>query len=402
MRKIERAVVISDLHLGVRNSLFFHLNKQRFDIVMNWLISRLKELERVDELILLGDFLDLSLAPLDVLYDNLRDFFRYLSRLEDISEIYFIPGNHDHHSWIELVEQDIVIERIKSNMPLPHDTDKIPEKPTRKRYIDYFVDRKYPTDGFKDICIPYLWPKGKKRPEIFIKYPNHVRQIGEEYYFFTHGHFLEDWFTPLEFLIEAGSLEELEAFNIMWLEALDYYLGHSGRLSQEVRRVIRFYKRGEKKELNQIIDKTLEVFKNKTRIGKIGICLIKKAIKCLIWKKKDKEIITHESALRGEGFSKELERKIIWYIDKFVLDRYVAGKFGFDKSIKHPFSFIFGHTHIPFEEDENRSRFRKAIIRGEEYRLFNTGGWTITQDGIRGKGGILIIDSQKCKWIPYL
>lgn len=400
MEKIERAVVISDLHLGNENSLFFHEDQQRFINVMNWIIRQLKDLEKIDELILLGDFLDLSLAPLDVLYENLRNFFVYLSQLENIVGIYFIPGNHDHHFWIELVEQDVVIERIKSNKSLPSDTERMRERPTREKFIDYFVDRKYP-NGFKEVIIPYLWPEDKKRPEIFVKYPNHLRQIGKKHYFFTHGHFLEDLFTPLEYLIEAGCLEELEAFSIMWLEAFDYYLGHSGRLSQKVRDIVKHYKGEEKKKLDKTINEALKVFKKKTRIWKVWIWMIKKIIMCLVWKKRGEDIITHESGLRGKGFSKELEEKIRWYVDIFVLDRYIKGKHGFNKSIKHPFTFIFGHTHTPFEEDECGSRFRKTIIRDEEYKLFNTGGWTIYKEGIHGIAGILIIDSQECKWVLY-
>ena len=93
MQKIERAVVISDLHLGVEKSLFFHGDGQRFKDVMTWLNTQLKDLQKIDELILLGDFLDLSLAPLDVLYDNLRNFFGYISQLNHFGGIYFIPGN---------------------------------------------------------------------------------------------------------------------------------------------------------------------------------------------------------------------------------------------------------------------------------------------------------------------
>ena len=59
MKKIERAVIMSDLHLGVESSLFFHEDKQRFKKVMDWLVLQLKELGKIDELVLLGDFLDI-------------------------------------------------------------------------------------------------------------------------------------------------------------------------------------------------------------------------------------------------------------------------------------------------------------------------------------------------------
>lgn len=131
MKEIERAVVIPDLHLGVDDSLFFNGEKQRFKNVMSWLVSNLRNSGKIDELILLGDFLDLSLAPLDVLYKNVRDVFTGLSQLDNIKSIYFFPGNHDHHFWTELVEQNVVIERIKSNEPLPPDTDKVKGKLTR-------------------------------------------------------------------------------------------------------------------------------------------------------------------------------------------------------------------------------------------------------------------------------
>ena len=64
-----------------------------------------------------------------------------------------------------------------------------------------------------------------------------------------------------------------------------------------------------------------------------------------------------------------------------------------------PFTFVFGHTHIPIEdEDMEESR---AIVDGKAYPLLNTGGWLRTDSpGTEGgkHAGVLAIDKTGAAW----
>jgi hypothetical protein len=64
-----------------------------------------------------------------------------------------------------------------------------------------------------------------------------------------------------------------------------------------------------------------------------------------------------------------------------------------------PFTFVFGHTHIPIkDEDMERSR---AVVNSEVYPLLNTGGWLRTDGpGIAGgeNAGVLVINETGAFW----
>ncbi len=392
MKTINKAVVISDLHLGVNESLFYTQNQNRFLETMTWLTKELSELGEIDELIFLGDLFDLSLSPYDILYADAKKFFERIAILKNVKEIVFIPGNHDHHLWVEHVEKDQIVGNIK-NGKTPNEND----------YFFRLVDSKYPQANDpnvyeNDILLNYFIPASVSNPPVLsMKYANHLRQIGEKLYLFNHGHFLEDAFTPLQFLFEAVALEDLETFNLLWLEAFDYHLGHSGRLSDKVREIYHdCIINKNRDEFDKFIKDTLAYLKTKTGLGKFWIWAIKKVLNKIISKKmesKDNVDLGQESAMRFKGCSDKLKKKIEWYIKNYIINRYRTTNPRFGKNIPFPFTFVFGHTHDYFST--------QITIDNNKYDIFNTGGWTVDKDGNRRDSGILVIDGNGCVWKKY-
>lgn len=82
-------VVISDMHLGARpvnDVLRSHLVRAR---LMPWLA-------RADQVVLLGDALELRQAPIDDALDSARPFFGELGEAVGAGRVVVVPGNHDH------------------------------------------------------------------------------------------------------------------------------------------------------------------------------------------------------------------------------------------------------------------------------------------------------------------
>lgn len=92
-----RTVILSDIHLaaGYDGDL---LRRRRFRDVL------LTELEGADEIVLLGDVIELRDRPLRQALDLARPFFEHLAEAIGSSRVVLVPGNHDHQliaPWLE-------------------------------------------------------------------------------------------------------------------------------------------------------------------------------------------------------------------------------------------------------------------------------------------------------------
>jgi hypothetical protein len=127
-------------------------------------------------------------------------------------------------------------------------------------------------------------------------------------------------------------------------------------------------------------------------------------LKCFFKRKLRKISWNENSGLYKAAVDEKLIRSIEDYIRQYIVPRYQKGRekdFGLsaDLNIPMPFTFVFGHTHIPIkDEDMKKSR---AIVDGKVYPLLNTGGWLRTDGpGIEGgeNAGVLVINSSGASW----
>lgn len=92
-----RTVVLSDLHLGAGFDGDL-LRSARFREIL------LREVEGADEVVLLGDAIELRDRPLGDVLEIARPFFEQLSEAVGGGRVILVPGNHDHQviaPWLE-------------------------------------------------------------------------------------------------------------------------------------------------------------------------------------------------------------------------------------------------------------------------------------------------------------
>ena len=100
-KKKLKALVLSDLHLGKKNTLLYDNELGIRDTA----IKKFNELSNttpddefesgIEELILLGDILDLSEADDEKAYNSFKEFLEIFLKSVKVDKIVFIPGNFD-------------------------------------------------------------------------------------------------------------------------------------------------------------------------------------------------------------------------------------------------------------------------------------------------------------------
>lgn len=398
MSTVERAYALSDLHLG--NPLnYLRTGTPAFTQNLQATGDLFNALGPADEIILNGDIFELALAGHDEICRDARAFFNLLAEMNHFQRIIFVPGNHDHHFWVSQAEQVHIYGKIKTHTP----------PPGHFKYPCCFIDERFSSTDENvpcDILIQHFWPDGKSRPEFVMKYPHHLIEIpqpdGQRMpYLITHGHFLENRFKPVNYLIEPAHLEELEAFNNFWLESFNYHWGHAGRFSDNVRRIEDGYRLGEaeaREAAQKVLDEIQVNLRRKLKLNLIHSILLKWGMKLLL----KKMPLKGGSPLRNQAIDAEIKQRITDYITKYVIQRYIAGKseeyfFPGDGDIPKPFTFIFGHTHRPIAGADSP----EITIAYQKYSLANTGGWLRIEEpgAIPGAtAGVLIIDQTGTSW----
>ncbi|OQX87510.1 hypothetical protein B6D60_03725 [candidate division KSB1 bacterium 4484_87] len=400
MRIVSSAIVMSDLHLG-RELSYLDTRHPSYEQNRRNFLEILEQAGEVEELIINGDLFEVALEDWDEVCEQARAFFDVLAEVPPPQRIVYIPGNHDHHLWQSLVERYYIFSAIKEKRPLPD----------RKHYPLYFVDRKFTSTNpnhAMHMILPDLWPDKKSRPEFIIKYPHHLLGIetGKKinHYFFTHGHFLEPWFRPLNFLVEPARIDELEGFNALWLESFNYHLGHASRLSERVMAIIASYEQGyknSKKRINRILNEIFLNIRRKTQLGDIGAFLLKVAMKFVLrYFPKDRNF-----ALFQNPVDKKMLSEINTYLEKYIFQRYKPENYErlslpSPDRIPVPFTFVFGHTHRPNFAPEDMAA-SKIKLDNEEISVLNTGGWLRIDSEMQNgeNAGILLINSNGQQWL---
>ena len=92
-----RTILVSDLHLGARSGADLVRRPQFAELLA-------REVEGADEVVLLGDVLELRDRPLADVLELARPFFETLGEAVGDGRIVVVPGNHDHQllaPWLE-------------------------------------------------------------------------------------------------------------------------------------------------------------------------------------------------------------------------------------------------------------------------------------------------------------
>jgi predicted phosphodiesterase len=207
--KAKSVAVMSDIHLGAGNCV---LDQQDHLQRLNQFLG--DNAVDVDVLILNGDVCDFALATMQ---QTIASAVRFVNVLKDrFKHIVYVPGNHDHHSWLLANEVHQFLFALPNVNPLAVQRTERMYKSTFLKRISGGPDR--------DIFIAY--------PNLYWKPPATTGRT----YVFHHGHYCEDLYSIVSDTLSqafpgvAGTdLEFLEATNFGWLEFIWYQLGQAGK-----------------------------------------------------------------------------------------------------------------------------------------------------------------------------
>ena len=129
--------MISDTHLGAwtGDDLLAHA----------WAREALRpELERADEVVLLGDFVDLLFAPIEHAFERADGLVELLAHTLVGKRLVWLAGNHDHHILVRRLEALIEL-RIATGKP----DEELPERWRASFFFEAFLRRRLPRTGIE-------------------------------------------------------------------------------------------------------------------------------------------------------------------------------------------------------------------------------------------------------------
>ena len=392
-----RYVCLSDTHFGEEDSLLTNLKTASMDTdptqpspvmiqlaaCLRYLISK-NENEKKPTLILNGDILELALTTTN---EAAMVFERFIECImppgkELFDRIIFIPGNHDHHLW-ETARETQYTEYIGGiqpgeYLPIPYHTTSMFVENVPDPLSCYFLTRLTKRYGHLE----------KARVEV--AYPNFGLMQGKDQrcVIFSHGHYIEPIYRLMSFLRnlmfpdreKPQHIWDIEAENFAWIDFFWSTLGRSGEAGKDVELIYEKMQDKEafKKMLHGIVDRLAE----KYDLPGWDVATAK-IIKLTVDAAVDK-IMDTERKHTARPLSEEAEEGLWAYMNGPLMDQILIER----QHMPGDVTFVFGHTHKPFQEDMNFRGYPEWV------NVYNTGGWiveSIDPEPLHG-GAVVLVD----------
>lgn len=359
-----------------------------------------------DFLILLGDTCDFSITDYADAYQIAKAFFRLIQRDRIAKNIIYLAGNHDFDLWHTVEHQANIIHRVAEGRPARNFRWSVPG------VIDDRVDspaRGFQLPGHMSVVDPDQPPQtrvfmdyitrdengGGQPTNFYFAYPNLYFVTDRQSILFTHGHYLEQYWTVVgEWALKiAGAdldigrrldLWELVAINFPLCQFGCVGIGQAGPLTKLMREV-----------RQEMKDRRWE--RMETYLRRIDDELDRRTPYRLFnpkeWGTDLASFVVRRRILKGMK-----KFKYARYSDRFIQKPTVLERFAayFDCSraeverlnadhglgLPAPTEVVFGHTHQPIPMGDPDAP-TAVIDGGEAVRLYNTGGW-LWRDDIPG------------------
>ena len=392
-----RHVVLSDCHLGARESLLTHVDgsgaiaEGPSEVLLSFAEAMRESLrgER-PKLVLLGDALDLGLSPFG---DVSKCFLQLLDAFfpaggSDVfdREIIYVAGNHDHHLW--RMAQDNGFVTAIENGELPEDLDAVTgifgTPPHRCRLMESLLAHR-PHLAHASVRIAY--------PNWGLSDPTAGRAV-----VMHHGHYLDGTYRALSSLrgfLENGeplpaTMRQLEQENGPWIDFLWSDLGSAGDIGSEAGSLYETmlsagashdFAEGLARRITGGLHAKLGI--NPRMELKYGVTLdnlIRAGIDLTAGRAAERQRDGYGHVL-GEAQVEDLG----WYLGTPLAHQMRQELTDMPRDL----SFIFGHTHKPFQDE--------LLVDGFEVPvgIFNTGGWVLDEPTlmpVQGCAAMLVSD----------
>ncbi len=396
-----RYVCLSDMHLGAATGLLTNLRTASSEIdprepspVLQELVKCLAHIISLNErkntkptLVLNGDILELALCE-----DNqaAMTFERFIDLVmpeggEMFDRIIYNPGNHDHHLW-ETARETQYVEFLTSSPkakwgmeydPPWHTTNIFKfEKPLASYFLSNLIRRR---PNLSDRIVETAYPNfGLLSPD------------GQKAVIFSHGHLTEDMYLLMSTLKTMlfpdkkipETIWDIEAENFAWIDFFWSTLGRSGEVGKGVDCI--YEKLQDEKQLKRLLDNLAHGLAEKFDIIPWGDALEAEAFKLIF------DVV--RSAVKGlernnaDSVLGKESQKGLWRYMEVPLRQQIENEL--QAPVPTKVTFVYGHTHKPFEEDMNFNGYRDWVD------VYNSGGWvvdTVERQPLHG-GAVILID----------
>ncbi|EQA45722.1 hypothetical protein LEP1GSC050_2629 [Leptospira broomii serovar Hurstbridge str. 5399] len=431
-----RYIVVSDVHFGAYNSLLTYIEEikgapadKRFPVdalktspalkdlmeCLKTIVTSVNKGGKLPQFILLGDILELALGGMN---DAAMTFERFLecaySTKKPIfsDQILYIPGNHDHHLW-ETAREKQYVDYIGSLKPRDHIAD--------SWHTTKMVD---PDFILSDLLTGILRRNPRLREaKALIAYPNYEIQSKSKNksIILSHGNFLENIYSLMSSIqrvllpeMDTGkelraptsfwgklkrslpfqskpepnkpeSIYDLERENFAWIDFFWSTLGRSGKVGKGIGLVYDMLQ--DSKAIGRLSANVSEYLLRNLSILPLIKSIIQHALSFFL-QKIILKVGQSERGMSDSVLSDEVIQNLDVYFNTVLPNQW---KVETKREFPQKYSFIFGHTHKPFE-----SHSQELGLDSPHIPIYNTGGWVVdTIKEMRSHGGaILLIDDE--------
>jgi len=399
---------MSDLHLGAKESLLSNYDdiKLRVSDDPGEVISTLAPALRATvaaispkepvRLVLLGDVLDLGLSGMGDVSRNLLHLLNALfpsGREGDTApfagDIVYIPGNHDHHVWRMAQDEQYVglVERI-------------PPEPLKQDILQITPIAQEPSFACRLVTALMKRVPALSKSVCRVAYPNWAvrNSSGTRAVVMHHGHYLDPTYMALSRLAQwiTGSPEgprsatDIERCNGAWIDFLWSDLGSAGSIAEGADTLYNVMMDAEAShEFAGLLSKRIAAMlassigvRSDTKLpyNLTPASLISAAVDFTAGRTAESQRDGYRNVLSPDTIS-----SLLWYLANPVAQQF---KTECDK-VPDEISFIFGHTHKPFQDQIMAPPYRTLS------RIYNTGGWVLDEPTLmpcQGAAAVLVDD----------
>ena len=394
-----RYVCLSDTHFGAETSLLTNLltassdtDPARASPVLENLVACLKYLigENVSPtpkptLILNGDILELALTTENeaaMAFERFIDLVMADGR-ELFERIIYIPGNHDHHLW-ETARETQYAEYLKAQV----------------RWGEQLKTAWHATNIFTNPVPSYFLNRlVQRRPNlenltIETAYPNFglLSQDQRRAVIFHHGHFIEPIYLIMSTLKTMLFPErpmpmevwDFEAENFAWIDFFWSTLGRSGEVGKGVG--IIYEKLQDEQQTKKLLANLAKGLAEKYDLPGWGDRMEAKILEWAFNAIVDQVRALERQRDTGRVFLSGDAEEGLWSYLEGPLSLQIRREC--QATMPAKVTFVFGHTHKPFEEDMNFDGYP------EWTDVYNSGGWvvdTVEPQPLHG-GSVILVD----------
>ena len=393
-----RYVCLSDMHLGEEDSLLTNLKTASTDTdptqpspTMVQLVECLRHLILQNEkkkkptLILNGDILELALTTTN---QAAMVFERFIELImapggELFERITYIPGNHDHHLW-EVARETQYVNHIENidpgeHLDIPwHTTNMFVEddpNPVPAYFLTRLVQR-FP--NLKDFVITTAYPNFG----LFL-------EEGQKCVIFHHGHFIEPLYqlmSTLRNLIfpdreKPRQIAEIVAENFAWIDFFWSTMGRSGAAGQDIELI--YEKMQDREQFKKLLYTLADNLAKEYDLPGWDVATAK--ILKWVFSAMVNKIVGTERTQVDRPLSKDAEKGLWAYMNRSLREQILEER---KRNMPYDVTFVFGHTHKPFQEDMNFKGYPEWV------NVYNTGGWVVESvepQPLHG-GAVILVD----------